>query len=143
MNFLFVQIFFISIELTFASENIPCSKNICSACSFIKSRNSYCLQLQSAKCCDAWKKKTHHSLVPSSSDEVVEEVIPDIFREKEATSFSPKIICVICLCLIFLVVFIIQLERIIKKIVAKQQKKKQFVAKQIILESCYTVEYLL
>ena len=146
MNFLLVQVFFISFELSFAAENIPCSKNICSACSFIKSRNSYCLQLQSTKCCDAWKSTTHHSLVPSSSESnnVAEKVIPEIFREKEASSFSPKIICIICLFLIFLVVFIIQLERTIKKMVSKQRKKKRFVdKKQISLQTSYVIEYLL
>ena len=143
MNFLFVQVFFISFELSSAAENIPCSRDICSACSFIKSRNSYCLQLQSSKCCNAWQKNSHNSLVPSSSDEIAEEVIPEIFREKEASSFSPKIICIICLCLISLIVLIIQLERIIKKKVAQQRKKKELDVKQIILEPFYTVEYLL
>ena len=147
MNFLFVQVFFISFELSFAAERaIPCSKNICSACSFIKSRNNYCLALESAKCCDAWKSKTHHSLVPSSSesDIAAEKVIPEIFREKEASSFSAKIICVICAGVIFLVVFIIQLERIIKKNVSKQQKKKRFVKKkQMSLQPSYVIEYLL
>ena len=146
MNFLLVQVFFISFELSFAAENIPCSKNICSACSFIKSRNSYCLALQSAKCCDAWKSKTHHSLVPSSSesDNVAAKMIPEIFREKEATSFTPKIIYIICFGLIFLVVFIIQLERIIKEAVSKQRKKKEFMdEEQIFFEPIHTVEYLL
>lgn len=125
MNFLFVQFFFIIFDFTFAAKtSMPCSKDVCRACSFIKSRNHYCLQLQEAKCCDAWMNRTHNSLVPSTSDKLVEKVIPEIFREKEASTFSANIILIICLCLIFFVVFIIQLERIIKKTVTKERKKK-------------------
>ncbi|CAG5103110.1 Oidioi.mRNA.OKI2018_I69.chr1.g620.t1.cds [Oikopleura dioica] len=116
MNFLSTPLFFFAI----AAASQICTENFCRACSLIDGNHHFCRQIQKSKCCEAWGMKSHHSLVPSATEKAFVEVeTPEIFQEKEGSTFSKMNILVICFSFVIFVVFIIQLERIIENIVKK------------------------